>query len=192
MRRLLTLFAALLVAGCAAFAAVGPGPVKLGEAMTVTLDGKWNRAPAMFAPPKGELWTAEGIPVDRLAFFVGLAEGDVLLQPRGSSGEKKLPRFRAGMNPSEVVEFYEAYATADGSSFTLAKLEPAPFGGAEGFRFEFQAVRKSDEVRLAGVGYGALRGGKLYMMVYTAPRIHFFPSYLPRVEAIARSARLGT
>lgn len=191
MTRLLAVLIALLIAGCVAFAAVGPGPVKVGDVMTVSLDGKWNRAPSMFAPPKGEVWTAEGIPVDRLTFFVGLAENDALYRSQ-SADEKKLPKFRAGMHPNEIVEFYEAYATADGSSFTLIKLEPASFVGADGFRFEFQAVRKSDEVRLAGVGYGALRGGKLYMMVYTAPRIHFFPSYLPRVEAIARSARLGT
>jgi hypothetical protein len=190
MRTILSLLAVVLVAGCAAFAAVGPGPVTIAEAMSVSLDGKWNRAPAGFAPPKGEVWTAEGIPVDRLTFFVGLAEGDILMRTRGIS-EDKLPRFRAAMHPNEIVEFYEAYATADGSSFTLKKLEPASFAGADGFRFEFQAVRKSDELALAGVGYGALRGGKLYMMVYTAPRIHFFPTYLPRVEAIARSARIG-
>lgn len=191
MKRVLTLLAAVMIAGCAAFAAVGPGPVTVGDKMTVSLDGKWNRAPSMFAPAKGEVWTAEGIPVDRLTFFVGLSEGDNLMQVRGA-GDKKLPPFRSAMTPSEIVEFYEAYATADGSSFTLQRLEPAPFGGADGFRFEFQVVRKSDELRLAGVGYGALRGGKLYMMVYTAPRIHFFPTYLPRVEAIARSARIGT
>jgi hypothetical protein len=191
MNRLLALLAALLIVGCAAFAAVGPGPVIVGGGMKVTVDGAWNRAPSVFAPPKGELWTAEGVPVDRLTFFVGLAEGDPLMQARGA-GEKKLPPFRAGMNPSEIVEFYEAYATADGSSFTLKTLEPAPFGGADGFRFEFQAVRKSDELALAGVGYGAVRGGKLYLMVYTAPRVHFFPKYLPRVESIARSARIGT
>lgn len=191
MMRLLAVAIAVLVAGCVAFAAVGPGPVKVGDAMTVSLDGVWNRAPSMFAPPKGEVWTAEGIPVDRLTFFVGLSEGDVLYASQ-SADEKKLPKFRAAMHPNEIVEFYEAYMTADGSSFTLKKLEPASFGGADGFRFEFEGVRKSDELGLAGVGYGASRGGRLYMMVYTAPRIHFFPTYLPRVEAIARSARIGT
>ena len=190
MKRLLAMLATVLVAGCAAFAAVGPGPVTVGDGMTVTLDGKWNRAPSVFAPTKGELWTAEGVPVDRLVFFVGLAEGDALMKLRGA-GDKKLPPFRAGMNPSEIAEFYEAYATADGSSFALKRLEPAPFAGGEGFRFEFQSVRKSDELALAGVGYGAVRAGKLYLIVYTAPRVHFFPKYLPQVETIARSVRIG-
>ncbi|HEX6829791.1 MAG TPA: hypothetical protein VF104_12530 [Burkholderiales bacterium] len=191
MKRLLGMLAVLLVAGCAAFAAVGPGPVTVGNEMTVSLDGKWNRAPSMFAPAKGEMWTAEGVPVDRLVFFVGLAEGDALMKLRGA-GDKKLPPFRAVMNPSEIAEFYEAYATADGSSFALKKLEPAPFAGGEGFRFEFEMLRKSDELAMAGVGYGAVRGGKLYLIVFTAPRVHFFPKYLPLVEAIARSTRIGT
>lgn len=62
--------------------------------------------------------------------------------------------------------------------------------GAPGFRFEFSGIRKSDDVRLAGVAWAVVRNGELYAITYTAPRLAFFGQHLKSAEAIAASARL--
>jgi hypothetical protein len=43
---------------------------------------------------------------------------------------------------------------------------------------------------MRGVGYAVVRGGKLYMMVFEAPSIHYFNKHLGRAEAAAKSARI--
>jgi hypothetical protein len=66
------------------------------------------------------------------------------------------------------------------------------FGVEKGFRFEYSVVRRSDHAVLSGVGFGAVSKGELFALLYHAPRLAFFPRHQPRVEQIARSARLKT
>ena len=57
-------------------------------------------------------------------------------------------------------------------------------------RFEFSSIRRSDDVRLRGVGWFAVRNGELWAITYVAPRLAFFPAGIGEAEAIARSARI--
>jgi hypothetical protein len=93
------------------------------------------------------------------------------------------------MQPDEIVAMFEGMLTRDGSSFKLVKLEPASFG-EKGFRFEYQLIRKVDNVQLSGIGYGSVSKGELFAIVYLAPRLTFFSRHQGRVEQIARDARL--
>jgi hypothetical protein len=65
-----------------------------------------------------------------------------------------------------------------------------PFGGEKGFRFEYSLVRQVDNVRLSGIGYGAVHKGELFAMLYMAPKLVFFPRHAERVDRIARSAAI--
>jgi hypothetical protein len=94
------------------------------------------------------------------------------------------------MRPAEIVGLFERLYSRGGSTFTLDKLVPQSFVGAPGFRFEFSSIRKSDDVRLRGVGWGTVRNGELFAITYTAPRLAFYPAGLPSATAIAESARL--
>jgi hypothetical protein len=188
MKRLMFLAALLLfLSGCAGFSKVGPGPTTIGAKMTVELIGPWNKLDGPGLAP-AELWTMEGLSLDNLVFYPGLKDGTALGQ-MAQRKEKEMPKFRTSMQPHDIVEMYEAFVTNDGSSFRLEKLAPSAFVGTAGFRFDFTLTRKRDEVVLKGVGFGAVREGDLYLMVYRAPRLYYFPKYLPAVEAIARSAR---
>jgi hypothetical protein len=171
--------------GCAAPAKYDPGPVTIQERLVVDATG-WNRFDD--AQPSGtEFWTVDGIALDRLRFFVAIGEGEALAKPLG---KRPAPTFRAAMSPHEIVELYEAFTTEDASSFRLARLAPARFAGREGFRFEFELTRRMDSMLLRGVGYGAVADARLYMMIYSAPRQHFFAEHLPAAEAAAQSARI--
>jgi len=188
MKRLVVVLAVLL-AGCAGFSKVGPGPQSIGGKMTVALDGAWNRFDAPGFGP-AELWTREGLPLDNLVFYPGIKDGAPLGEV-GPRKDKEVPKFKSAMQPHDIVELVEAYATLGGNAFKLERLAPEPFLGGQGFRFEFTLTRKGDEVVLKGVGFGAVQKGELFMMIYRAPRLHYFQQSLPAVEAIARSAKLS-
>jgi hypothetical protein len=177
----------LLLAGCATPATFDSGPVTIQERLVVDSTG-WNRF-AESAPAGTEFWTVDGIALDRLRFFVGIGAGETLAK---ALGKRPLPAFRAGLSPHEIVELYEAFTTEDASSFELVRLSPAPFLGTEGFRFEFDLMRRLDQLALRGVGYGAVVDGRLYLVIYSAPKLHYFAKHLPAAEAAVRSARVRT
>ena len=176
----------LLCTACAMMPKVASGPVTVKSVLTVTSDGGWNRFEAGTGP--GETWTSDGLTLDALTFFVGIRQGDALVQAPG--GLRRPPAFRASMLPSEIVEFYETTVRGDGSTFKLERLVPAPFAGSQGFRFDFSITRKSDDVTLRGFAQGAVVKDRLYLIVFRAPRVHYYARHLPRAEAAARSALL--
>ena len=184
--------ALMLMAACtkpATWVGLTPGEAVVCERLAVRHDGAWSRLEGA-GEPKHEVWTSDGLPLDQLHFHTGIAEGESLVVVKDRPADKPIPRFRKDMQAQDVVELYESFATRDGSVFTLEKLAPARFADEDGFRFEFSRVRKRDEVRARGVAYGAIHRGELFLLVFEAPRIHYFAKHLSRVEAIAQSARV--
>jgi len=192
-RRSVLAVAVLLLAGCAApgpmLKEVGAGEAVLRDRLVVAVGRPWNqfdRGPGEGVP----VWTQDGIAVDALRFYVGLKDGELIAPtPSNSPGTRPLA-FKAGMQTSDIVALFEGLYSRGGSSFTLDKVEPAPFIGQAGFRFEFSAIRRSDDLRLRGVAWGAVRDGELFLICYTAPRLAFFPRGVADAEAVARSARV--
>lgn len=183
------LAAALLLAACAQVSQVAKGDVTIKDKMTVTLDRSWNQFEGILSD-NIPTWTQEGLTVDALKFYVGLKDGE-LIAPTPSEPKGQVPlAFKATMRPAEIVALFEALYSRDGSVFTLERIEPGTFADQPGFRFEFSVVRKFDDVRLRGIGWGAVRNGELFAITYTAPRLAFYPAGLPSAEAIAKSARL--
>jgi hypothetical protein len=190
------LFAALalaMLAGCTTVVKVGPGQVTVKD-MTLTLEGPWNKfessALVLFqAPGATEIWTREGFTLDVLAFYFGIGDGETIGQalPRRTT---KMPVFRLKMAPHEIVEAFETVVTQDGSILKVVKIEPARFAGGDGFRFEHELKRKGDSLLFNGTGFATVANKKLYLMAYSAPRTHYFPTLVPGLEAAARSATL--
>ena len=182
-------FAAL--AGCAQMVKVEPGQVTVKETLTLKADIAWNRFELQFplsvAPGASEVWTQDGITLDALAFFVGIAPGQTLGR---SIGGKKLPEFRGTMTPGEIVELYEQMVTQDGSAFALKRVAPARFGGQPGFRFEHTITRRSDGVLLKGMAQGAVVKDKLYLVAFTAPALYYYDRHLPQVEPLLASVQV--
>jgi hypothetical protein len=179
--------AVFLLASCAAMTKVGPGETVVRESLTVRLDQGWNKL--AIGTGKVEIWTTEGLPLDTLRFYVDVKDGEPLQEVRGAN-QKQVPQFRTAMEPREVVEMFEVSSVADGSRFRLTKLAPANFLGSAGFRFDYTLVRKADEVELKGFGYGAIRDGRLTLIVFEAPKTHYYGKVAPRAEAVVASARI--
>jgi hypothetical protein len=188
MRSLIAALAVSLAAGCTSIAKVESGQQTIGDRLVVNLEGAWNHLSGPGIGP-AHTWTMEGLPIDQLRIYVGVKDGEAVHQPDGS-GRLKNFSFRSGMQAEEIVAMFEGVLTRDGSVFNLTKLEPASFAEQKGFRFEFTVIRKVDNVRLAGVGYGTVFKGELYAMLYAAPQLGFYARHQRSVEHMARSARL--
>ena len=63
----------LLLAGCTSMQRVEPGVFTIKDELVVTADARWNRLDP--GRDGAELWTADGMSLDMLAFYVGVAEG---------------------------------------------------------------------------------------------------------------------
>jgi hypothetical protein len=189
MRKLLLLFAILLVGGCATVSKVEQGDQAVADRLAVSLQGPWNKFEGIAGFPV-PTWTMEGIWVDRLQFYVGIKDGSPIVPEVGEDGKKRPLTFQASMQPHEVVALFQTLLTRDGSTFTLDKLDPAPFLGGPGMRFEFSIVRKVDDVRLSGFVYARIQNNELFAMLYQAPRLGFYPRLQPQVEKMAQTARL--
>jgi hypothetical protein len=94
------------------------------------------------------------------------------------------------MQGDEIVAMFEGMLTRDQSTFTLVKLEPVPFAAGKGVRFQYELMRKADNVPLAGLGYAVVDGGQLFALLYNAPRLAFFPRHEKDFERLAQSARV--
>jgi hypothetical protein len=181
------------LAGCAAqMVKVEPGQVTVKDALSLNTANAWNRFELgqqylSVGPGAAEVWTQDGITLDALAFFVGVAQGETL--GRAIAG-KKLPQFRSTMTPGEIVELYEQMVTQDGSAFALKRVVPGRFGGQPGFRFEHTITRRSDGVLLRGIAQGAVVKDKLYLVAFTAPSIHFYDRHAAQVEPLLASAEI--
>ena len=188
MKNILIAIVLLALSGCVSVAKIESGDKKVGERMTVSIDGAWNHVNAPGMGP-GETWTMEGLPIDQLLLYSGLKDGQAIHATSGGSAKSYV--FRSGMQPDEIAALFEGMLSRGGSRYKLIKLEPMAFGGGKGFRFEFALTRKIDNVELSGVGYGAVSKGELFAIVYMAPRLGFFPRHAGRVEQMARSARVS-
>jgi hypothetical protein len=179
----------LVLCGCVSMAKVEQGERLLGTRLQVTIDGPWNHLSTPNAGP-AETWTMEGLPVDQLLLYPGLPDGEEIHGRNHRESNARRFVFRAGMQPDEIVALFEGWLTRDGSRFMLTRLEPAPFAGQKGFRFEYRLTRNLDNVELAGLGYGVIDKAQLYALLYMAPRLTFFGRHQAQVERIAASARL--
>ncbi len=187
MKKLAVILCATILAGCVSMAKVDSGSHGLGERLTVTIEGPWNHLTAPDLGP-AQTWTMEGLPLDQLLLYTGIKDGALVHSK--SYGKIRNFAFRATMQPDEIVTMFEGMLTRDGSTFTLTKLEPAIFGGLKGFHFEYNMIRKMDNVILTGVGWGTVSKGELFAMIYMAPRLGFFAQHSAQVEKIALSARI--
>ncbi len=194
-RLLAVLLAATVLAGCASFSNV-EGEQRVGERLLLTVDRAWNKVVMPGDRQPYETWTQEGLPLDHLRLWPGLKPGDALMAvPPSRAGQVKdarVPTFARGLRADQVVELFEQVYAADGSTVRLLRAEPSAFAGIKGVRFEFELVRKSDEVRMRGIGWAGVGADALYAATFVAPRLSFYGRLAPQAEAVVRSARLGS
>lgn len=158
--------------------------------LTVTTDRDWNRLGSRIGR-HAESWTLDGLQLNDLTFYGGI-ENDKTLFREVDKKNRPLPRFSSSMLLPDIAQLFEgSYRVAVGTSLiSIDSIEPAIFGGSQGFRFTYSFTVQGEEVRRLGEARGAIVGGKLYMMTFEAPVIHYFDRDVTAFRAIADSARI--
>jgi hypothetical protein len=206
MRRILTALAAasVLLGGCASGGSAGsfglnsyrlvePREREVVGNMRVTPTMRWNRAPRTLNDiSREENWTMHGVTLDGLTFVGGLNDGNELVRWQRRTDIRQVPRFRADMSPPEIAAMIESFyrIRAGSVSFDMTGLQPRTFLGQPGFQFDYRHLGGNELARQGRV-VGAVIGRRLYMIMFDAPRSHYFPSLIPEVERIVESARLN-
>ncbi len=189
MKKLLALLLLLCLTACGTVKKVESGTNTIGDRLSVTIDGSWNHLDFPGIKP-AQLWTMEGVPIDEFLIYSGIKDGQPM-HPESPSGSKQQNFvFRSAMQTEEIVAMFEGVLSRGNATFKLIKLEPYRFGDRNGFRFEYERIRKIDNVQQRGIGFGAVDKGELFALIYHAPRLSFFPRHQARVEAIAKSVSI--
>ena len=195
MRRFATF--AIIVSLAAAPAAAGwtvmagNQPVAVAKSkLTIKPASAWNRSSSR-PSAKGEMWTQDGFALNRLSFFAGILTGEPIYKDRNKK-EAPLPRFDARMTAPEIVQLFEASnrIILKTSLFEIDSVEPAKLAGHDGVRFTYHYVVQEEEVRRKGEARAAVIGGKLYLVDFAAPAIHYYDTGVAEARAMMDSARL--
>lgn len=193
MNKLLLAIVAVVLAGCASVIKV-EGDQVVNERLKITVAEAWNKLPNDTGAPF-QVWTQEGVTLDHLRFWAAVRPDQNLIVvtrnsvPAGQTAPR-VPTYRAGMRPDELVNLFELVYSADGSVVTMEKVAPAVFAGESGVRFEFSLLRQSDGLRFKGVGWAAVRNDELFAASFVAPRLAFYPRLLPKAEQVVSTARI--
>ena len=203
---LVAAFAALaLLGGCASggggygggygfnrYSLVRPGEREVARTMAVTPTIPWNRQPRSVNDiGREETWTRHGLTLDGLSFVGGLEQGRPLVRWQRRSDQRQVPVFRADMSPPEIASMIESFyrIRAGSLQFQMTGLQPRTFLGHPGFQFDYDHLG-GNELSRRGRVVGAVIGQRLYLILFDAPRDHYFDELIPEVERIVASARL--
>lgn len=157
--------------------------------LTVTPSRDWNRLSEKIGE-HAETWTTDGEQLNDVTFFSGIEPGMPLVRERSKKREP-LPKFTSSTLLIEVPELlettYRAYKRS--GSFTVTSIEPQQFLGQDGVSFTYEFV-DADELTRQGEARATIAGGKLYMITFEAPRLHYFAKGITDFRALALTARL--
>lgn len=179
---------ALLMAGCVTPTLIEAKRTSIGGTYTVEPQVRWTSFPA---GDMTELWTVDGAGLEAIRFVKGAGDGAIVLQGMiaGVPAEKR-PKFRVSMSPSEIMELVvDSYSLIGAQKIETTGLRPVKFGAADGFRFEMTFVWKNGLEAQALVA-GAVVKNRLYLIVYSGTRVHYFPKHKDDVERILSSIQL--
>ena len=161
-----------------------------GNAFGVTPARTWNKLGAR--PGRGaEVWTLDGPALNEITFYGAIQTAQPIFRERNRR-EQPLPRFSSTMLLTDVPALLEnSYRAGRGVTvYTTERMEPTRFGGADGVRFEY-SFTDGDEGRRRGEGYGAIVNGRLYLMTFEAPVIHYFDSSIEAYRQLVSRTTIG-
>ncbi|WP_425407075.1 hypothetical protein [Hwanghaeella sp.] len=174
------------VAACQGYTLVkGGSPVEIASGMKATPARSWSK----LSSGKYQLWTVDGPVLQQILFGAAIQDGEELF-PNENNRKQKLPEFKKSMSELEVAELYrDTMLKLGASNFDLLDIRPKTVGGKQGFRFEFDFTMEQG-LQKSGVGEAVLEGDKLYYVIYTGAKLHYYPKNLPDAEQVMQSVQI--
>jgi hypothetical protein len=190
---LLALCLALPAPAVAANSLITPGTtVSVAKSpLTVTADREWNRL-GRRGRLTAERWTIDGLLLNELVFYGGIAN-DMSLYGKLRKTDPPVPVFKATMLITDIPAMFEStYRLAAGVTImSIDRMEPVKFAGNQGIRFTYDCTLKDDDVPRKGEVYAAIVDGRLYMITFEAPALHFFDAAIASARAVVASATIA-
>jgi hypothetical protein len=181
----------LLLSACAS---TGPGG-RLQPAgtttvfdMTLTSDLDWARIKAH----RNEMWTIDGLLLNRLMIFSNVAPGEHVFQrAKERRSRPDGPWFRAGMRLDELEQLVvDGLVDQDWVGVTAHDPRPHDFGGVEGLRFDLHMTHP-DGLVYEGTAAVVEHEGKLTVLVWLAPKEHYYGRDIVAVNAMLDGVRFN-
>jgi hypothetical protein len=175
---------AIGLVGCVGWTKVPAKQTKLAGGLSVTPENEWSSSKY----GSTYTWTVHGPSLEAITVVSGLADGKSMARP--ANYKDKMPLFRSSMAASEVAELaVESLLRIGYGRVELLGVQPETFAGRPGFRFELELADERG-LEKSGFGAGAVVDGKLYLVLYRAPKLYYFDKYKPGVEKLIATAQL--
>lgn len=161
------------------------------SALTVAPGAGWNSW-SVRPGKKAELWSYDGPVLNQIEFIGGVASGEPIAKERNKK-DKPLPKFSPNMLPTDIAQIYEQTQriVTQSPDFAVESMEPTTFAGHPGVKFTYRFTKPEEELTRRGEARGAIIGGKLYLISYAAPALHYFDAHLTKAQAIMDSAKVN-
>ncbi len=160
-----------LLACCADGRLVKPGVASANGGIMIDTPIAWSR----FVFSRYEIWTIDGIPLNRLYIVPSIRSGEhVFLERRVNANHPDAPAFRAGMRAEDIRDIVLDALTETGAvNIQSEALRPAHFGAIDGLRFEFKASTAAG-LQYRGMVLAAARGDELSFLLWMAPAEYYY------------------
>ncbi|KAA2286312.1 hypothetical protein [Arenimonas fontis] len=168
--------AVLLLAACVA--STSPGGKLQPAASTARVNELALQSGLDWARIRGhhrmETWTIDGPALNRLVIVTRIKPGEhVFLQRKERRSRPDGPWYRSRMRPDELRDLVvDGLREGGWADIETPGLRPASFGGVPGLRFELE-MASSSGLRYGGMAAAAEFEGKLYLLLWMAPREHY-------------------
>ena len=158
--------------------------------MTVTPTAEWNRSSSR-PSRRSEAWTRDGVNLNELTFFGAISDGESILR-QGWTTTEKLPKFKSDMLPTDITEMFEATnrMVLQSPVFKMGKVEPAKLGTHDGVRFSYSYSAQAEDIERRGEAVAAIVEGKLYIVNFVAPSLHYFDAGIGEVREMVEGVTI--
>ena len=159
--------------------------------MTVRPTAEWNRS-SLRPSRRSEAWTRDGINLNELTFFGAISDGESILR-QGFTTTEKLPKFKSDMLPTDIAEMFEATnrMVLQSPVFKMGKVEPAKMGTHDGVRFSYSYSAQAEDVERRGEAVAAIVDGRLYIVNFVAPSLHYFEAGIGEVRKMVEEITIN-
>ncbi len=182
---------ASLSACAAGYTLVSPGAVSVSDFAVDAGDG-WNRVPAAelaWARRRSQVWTQNGVSLDRLVLIPHIEDGDSIYRPNSSI---EYPLFRAGMTSAELAglvdETIELAQGANRTEVTTSEIRTQRFGDEEGILFDIEAI-VHDGPAYRGIAGAFASDDRLYVVYFLGASPYYYEQQSASALATILSAR---
>ncbi len=170
-----------MLSGCAGADLVEAGkPADLGDGVSVIPTTAWAR---IHAPGMDPLLTIDGIGLNELHYYTGIAAGKPIFSVAGVS-DKEAGLYSPDMLPNDVMDLLVGNLTKSGNQDVRASnLAPAKFGTSNGFKFDLAYVT-ANGLDMRGEVLALQHDKKLDLLLYVAPEEYYFAYREPAVQQL--------